>query len=98
MQVFEPVGSHTSNSSLSGAVTLTVPAGANALRIQALTQNVRIRQDGSAATASVGFRLTAGNDMVTIDGLQPGNTLSVIEETASANLQYQFGHLTEHVG
>lgn len=96
MQVFTPIGSHTSNSSLSSAVTLTAPAGANSLRIQALTQNVRVRQDGSAATASVGFRLTAAADTVTIP-VEPGGTVSVIEETASANIQYQFGNSYERL-
>src|SRR6185369_7710431 len=98
MQVFEGVGNHTSNGSLSGVVTLTIPAGANAVRIQALTQNVRVRMDGSDPTSSVGYRITAGNDPVTIEGLQVGATVKVIEETSGGNIQYQYGHVSERVG
>lgn len=79
---------HTVNSSLSSAQTLTVPAGAQAIIMQALTQNIRFTLEGTTPTASVGFQLAAG-DMLMID-IAPGMTVKAIEETASAALQYQW--------
>ena len=83
-----PSGSHTSNASLSSAVTLTVPDGASGVLVQAITQNIRYTLDGTVPTASLGFRLTAGDApiMIPIEGA----TLKFIQETATATLQYQF--------
>lgn len=83
----KPVGSHASNSSLSSAVTLTKPAGASAIMMQAITQNVRYRLDAGTPTASLGFQLAAG-DYILLP--VPGDDVRVIEETASAVLQYQW--------
>lgn len=85
-----PVGAHTVNSSLSSAVTLTAPAGANALLIQALVQNVRFTLDGTTPTASIGFQMPAGNPAVIID-LSATTVVKVIQETSGAIIQYQFG-------
>lgn len=87
---FTPVGAHTVNSSLSSAVTLTPPAGANALLIQALTQNVRFTLDGTTPTASTGFQIIAGNPAMIID-LSATTVFKIIQETATATIQYQFG-------
>lgn len=86
------VGSHTTNSSLSTAVSLTQPSSANRILLQAFTQNVRFlfaeTTSTDAPTATKGFRLLAGER---IDLSVPAGTiLKVIEETASASIQYQW--------
>ena len=83
------LGSHTQNGTLSSAVTLTPPSGADILQIQPLTQNVRIVFDGSTPDATTGFQLTAG----TIYFIDVGQDYSIklIEETASASVEYQWG-------
>lgn len=83
-----PIGSHTSNSSLSAAVSITVAANAVGILAQALTQNIRFTIDGTAPTASVGFQLKAG-DPPTLIPVSPGKVIRVIEETSGAVLQYQ---------
>jgi hypothetical protein len=89
-----PVGAHITNSSLSSAVSLTQPPNltVNRILLQAFTQNVRFLFTETTSTvvptASVGFRLTAGER---IDlSVPPGTILKVIEETASASIQYQW--------
>ena len=87
-----PVGAHTTNSSLSAAVTLTQPYGANRILLQAFTQNVRLlfteATSTDVPTATKGFRLLAGER---IDlSVSTGVLLKVIEETASASIQYQW--------
>lgn len=87
------VGAHTTNSSLSAAVSLTCPANASRILLQAFTQNVRFlfaetTNTALVPTASVGFRLLAGER---IDlSIPAGTILKVIEETASASIQYQW--------
>ena len=84
-----PRGDHTRHATLSSPVTLSAPDEiANAIMISAETQNVRIRLDGGTATATVGFVLLADSWIM----LQVENdvTLSVIEVTASAVIQYQW--------
>lgn len=90
-RVFTPLGAHASNGSLASAAVLTAPAGADFLMLQAISQNVRFRLDGVNPTASVGFQLAAG-DAITLP-VNPGDTLRVIEEAASATIQYQWGIL-----
>lgn len=87
---FAPVGSHQSGVSISSAFPIVNPPGATKLLIQALTQNVRFTLDGSAPTASRGFQLKA-NDPPTIIPISATTTVKVIEEAATANLQYQYG-------
>jgi hypothetical protein len=87
-----PVGAHTTNSSLSSVVTLTQPLGASRILLQAFAQNVRFlfteTTNTTVPTASVGFRLLAGER---IDLSVPtGTLLKVVEETASASIQYQW--------
>lgn len=86
---FTLVGSHTSNSSLGSAVTLTPPTGARSLLIQAITQNIRVTFDGTTPTASIGFQIRAG-DPPTIVDVPTGTTVKVIQETAGAAVQYQW--------
>jgi hypothetical protein len=87
-----PINAHTINSSLSLAVSLTQPNSASRILLQAFTQNVRFlfTENTSAVvpTSTVGFRLLAGER---IDLSVPAGTiLKVIEETASASIQYQW--------
>lgn len=82
------VGNHTTNSSLSSAVTLTTPSGGDVVQLQAFAQNIRYTTDGTTPTATTGFQITAGS-LVVID-IGPNQTLKVIEETASASIQYQW--------
>jgi len=83
------VGSHTQNTSLSSAATIAVPPRATYMMAQAQTQNVRLRFDGTAPTATVGFLLTAGGEPVLIPVPSNGQ-VKAIETTASAKLDYQF--------
>lgn len=92
-----PVGSHTSNSSLSSAVPITTPADSQGVLAQALTQNIRFKIDGTAATTTAGFQLKAG-DPPTLIPVAPFTVISFIEETATANLQYQAVKTMDTVG
>lgn len=85
--MYSPVGNHAQLTGLSATKTLNVPNNANAIIIQALTQNVRVSLKG-AATASVGFQVKAGDPAV----LFPVGSaqISIREETASATVEYQF--------
>lgn len=85
-----PVGDHTSNGSISSAVTLTPPATANALLIQATGQNVRYTLDGTTPTASVGFVLRQDDQPLIVD-VGAGMEIKVIQESATATVQYQWG-------
>lgn len=86
---FNPVGAHTTDATVSSAETLTRPTGANALLLQAFTQAIRYTLDGTTPTASTGFRLAANSQAELY--LAPGATVKLIEETASASVQYQWG-------
>ena len=70
-------------SGLAASTALTVPAGAAVAVIQALTQNVRYRDDGGVPTSAVGMRLTAGNDMLFAGSL---TAVRFIQESATAEL------------
>jgi hypothetical protein len=87
-----PINAHTTNSSLSTAVSLVQPNSASRILLQAFTQNVRFlfteNTSSVVPTSTVGFRLLAGER---IDLSVPtGTILKVIEETASASIQYQW--------
>jgi len=87
---FIPIGGHESGEDISSAVELTAPATATKLLIQAVTQNVRYTIDGTTPTATLGFLLTAG-DPPGIIYFGADMQVQVIEETATASLQYQWG-------
>jgi len=80
---------HGTYTSLAVAVTLTTPAGATKLLVQALGANVRYRLDGANPTATTGFRLYDG-DTATIT-IGTGTAVRVIQETAGGSIEYQFG-------
>lgn len=87
---FRVVGSHTQNASLSSAVSITVPAGANYIMMQSQTKGVRFTLDGTVPTATKGFALVP-DDPPLIVGVVPGQVIKAIEVEASAKLDYQFG-------
>lgn len=87
---FTPVGAHSDGAVITSATTLTPPPGAGKVLIQALGQNVRFTLDGTAPAAGRGFQLKSGDPPMLI-GVGAGATLKVIEETATAYLQYQWG-------
>jgi hypothetical protein len=91
----KPRGAHQDSLDISSAVALD-PAddsadGATKVLVQALAQNVRYTLDGSTPTAAVGFQLKAGDPPVIIL-LEDGVTVTIIEEAATADMQYQWGN------
>lgn len=74
---------------LSAAVSLTVPAGADFALIQAVTQNVRWRDDGTAPTATVGMQLAAGDTLAYDADL---TAVQLIETAASAEVNVTYYH------
>jgi len=80
--VFKPIGNEYITS-LSSSTALTVPAGARVALIQAETQDVRFRDDGTAPTSTVGFLLVDGDSIFYDSVLQ---SLRFIETVASAKL------------
>lgn len=84
-----PVSTHTSRNDLSAVKAITVPDRATGMIIQALTQNVRVTIDGTAATTTLGFQIKAGDPAVLLP-VYAGQVIRAIEETATAVLQYQF--------
>lgn len=89
---FDPIGAHQDGAVITGAVVLTdtKPDDATKLLIQALGQNVRYTLDGTVPTATKGFQLKAGDPPVIIP-LHSSTVVKVIEESATADLQYQWG-------
>ena len=72
--------------SMAASTTLTVPGTsdgrADCAMVIAEDQAVRIRRDGTAPTAAVGFRLPTDTPIWLFDDL---SNVKVIEETASAS-------------
>lgn len=73
--------------SLSSATALTVPAGAAYAIVQAETQAVRWRADGTSPTASVGMTIPAGGELQLEAAL---STIKFIEVTTSAKLNVHY--------
>lgn len=86
---FEETGAHINRNDLASAQTLSVPAGATLLLVQCETQNVRLRFDGTAPTASVGFVVKAGNDPV-VYRVNDETVIKAIEVATTAVLNGQF--------
>lgn len=84
---YTPLGAHTAIADLSSAATITPAAGAREVIMQAYAQAVRYTLDGTTPTATTGFKLAADAQAVVPVG--GGSQVKVIEETASATLQYQ---------
>ncbi|HEY8879199.1 MAG TPA: hypothetical protein VIN03_16645 [Roseateles sp.] len=76
--------------SLSGAQGLTVPAGTKLALIQAETQAVRWRDDGTAPTATVGYPLAVGSELRYTGTAAALAAIRFIEQTASAKLNVSY--------
>ena len=88
---FTPVGAHSDGPDISAAVPLTPPSSdVSKLLIQALGQNVRYTLDGTVPTPTKGFQLKAGDPPVIIP-ITSATVVKVIEEAATADLQFQWG-------
>ena len=87
---FDPVGVHVDGTVITSAVTLTPIDGATKLMIQALGQSVRITFDGTTPTATTGFQLWKEDPMQLIP-IGDDMVIKVIEETATADIQFQWG-------
>lgn len=72
---------------VSSVTTLTVPGSATMALIQAVTQNVRWRDDGSSPTASIGMRISAGEEFWYTGNI---DAIKFIEEVASAELNVSY--------
>lgn len=72
---------------VSAAVGLTVPDGTKLAMIQAESQNVRWRDDGTNPTAAIGMKLVA-NDILVYTGVM--SAIKFIEETVSAKLNITY--------
>lgn len=88
--LFDPIGAHVDGPTISSATTLTPPALATKVMIQALGQNVRFTLDGTTPTATTGFQLKAGDPPMILP-LGNSTVIKVIQEAATADLQYQWG-------
>lgn len=91
---FKPLGFvQAGNLSVAGNIAvlgnITVPPGTGYALVQAVTQNVLWRDDGSVPTASAGMVISAGGDPVGFTGSQI-KTASFIQATASAILNVSF--------
>lgn len=87
-QPYQVAGNHQSLG-VAALTSVPLPTGANGLILQAVSQNVRIRLDGIAPAASVGFQIKAGDAPVLLL-MQPNSpTLLAIQEAAGAILEVQ---------
>lgn len=85
-----PSSTHGQDTTVSGVTSISVPTDATLVLIQAIAKNVRVTLDNgsTAPTASKGFQVTAGTAQYFPCG---GVTaIKVIEESASATVEYQF--------
>lgn len=91
---YAPIGAHVSSTGFSAAAALTIPGGdVDVVAIQASAQNIRYTLDGSNPTASVGFQIAAGDsDLIPVS---EGVTIKIIEEAATATVQYQFMRIVD---
>lgn len=88
--LFSPVGSHNDGTDISSATELTPPTGATKLLIQTSDQNVRFTLDGTTPTSSKGFKIAPSDAPLLIE-IDLNTTITVIEEAATADIQYQWG-------
>lgn len=84
--IWKPKG-YQQITSLGTAVGLTVPEGAYRAKIQAESQAVRWRDDGTNPTTTVGMRIASGGELI-----YEGDLLAIkfIEEAASAKLNVSY--------
>jgi hypothetical protein len=72
---------------LSAAVGLTVPAQTRYILIQAESQNVRWRDDGTNPTAAIGMIIASGT---TLEYTGDGTAIKFFEAAASAKLNVSY--------
>lgn len=80
--ILKPLG-YQQLTSLGSAAALTVPAGAQRALFVAETQSVRLRDDGTDPSATVGLLLSAGT---VLDYRGNLSAVKIIETAASAKL------------
>jgi hypothetical protein len=73
--------------SLSSAVTLTVPANATIAEICVETQGIRYRDDGTAPTASIGMPVASGT---CFQYAGPLSAIQIIQQTSSATIDISY--------
>jgi hypothetical protein len=86
---FEPNGAHVMGSAFSTATTLTPPGDVSKILIQCTDADCRYTIDGSTPTATTGFQLKADDPPLVLS--VHNVTLKMIEESATAVVQYQWG-------
>lgn len=97
-QPYMVIGYHTQISAPSTAQAIVVPENAGGVLIQAITQNIRITMDNfTAPTATRGFQIKAGDPAVYIPAVR-GTQIRIIQEAASATVEYQFVRGYSNVG
>ncbi len=88
---FSPIGNHATDALLSSAKPLVPEPHATKVMLQALAQNIRYTLEGSTPlVGTVGFLLLTGDAPIIIE-IERSTTITVIEETATAILQFQWG-------
>lgn len=90
----QPIGTRSRITGLSAIQTVTVPSGAQGLWIQVISQNVRMSFDTNVPTPTSGWQIKAG-DAPIFYGFPTGTVFQFIEETASAEIQWQPGNVTQ---
>jgi hypothetical protein len=81
------------------AATLTVPSEVNYAVMSVETGAMRVRVDGTAPTASIGFLVSAGQELKVFgtDQLNNLKMIRVTSDSAVLNIQYgQTSHDTDH--
>jgi len=95
LTIFQPIGTHQQRADLAVVQTLARPntdPTPTKLMVQVVGQsNVRFTIDGSMPTPAFGFRLTTGDAAVIIT-IHQSTVIQVIEEAATATLNYCWGH------
>lgn len=86
---FNPLGGH-GGGDFSGINELGRPVGATKIMLQSLAQNARFTMDGTDPTATVGFQLLTTAPPIIIP-MGSRATIKIIEEAATAAVQYQWG-------
>ena len=79
-----PVDTHKTGTSNN----ISVPEAASMVLVQPIGANVRVKVDGGTATASAGFQVASGTSQ--FFPVAGATTISIVAESGSPNLQYQF--------
>jgi hypothetical protein len=83
-----PTGNVVHNATLSSAVTVAVPDGADWIMISAQTNSVRVTLNGETPTDALGILVTTVTPVVL--PVLDGGSVKFIEQTASAAVDYYF--------